>query len=231
MVERGLCGDANDGIQYVRIDGKVPVKKRGHVLLQFQNDPNIRVILVTVSCGACGSVFLYNLRCTLTKTDMCCSLNLTAASRVHLLEPQWNPSLEDQALARVHRLGQTRPVTTIRYVMENSFEEVWTSSTCAISFFFLHIRELISVRKHVLKVQDRKKLLATALLSNGSFITVSAPPIRSLIIPKPFTPSLTSIFSFAESAGTCLPSVTSQNYFIEHLLSVQFAVVERANIF
>ena len=57
-------------------------------------------------------------------TDL--SLDLTAASTVHLLEPQWNPSLEDQALARVHRLGQTRPVTTIRYVMEDSFEEVLT---------------------------------------------------------------------------------------------------------
>jgi len=57
-------------------------------------------------------------------TDL--SLDLTAASTVHLLEPQWNPSLEDQALARVHRLGQIRPVTTIRYVMEDSFEEVLT---------------------------------------------------------------------------------------------------------
>jgi SNF2 family DNA or RNA helicase len=55
------------------------------------------------------------------------SLDLTAASTVHLLEPQWNPSLEDQSLARVHRLGQTRPVTTIRYVMEDSFEEVLMS--------------------------------------------------------------------------------------------------------
>lgn len=51
-------------------------------------------------------------------------LDLTAASRVHLLEPQWNPSLEDQALARAHRLGQTHPVTTLRYVMRNSIEEV-----------------------------------------------------------------------------------------------------------
>ena len=58
------------------------------------------------------------------ESDIRTRLDLTAASRVHLLEPQWNPSLEDQAFARVHRLGQTRPVTTIRYVMENSFEEV-----------------------------------------------------------------------------------------------------------
>lgn len=51
-------------------------------------------------------------------------LDLTAASCVHLLEPQWNPSLEDQALARAHRLGQTKPVTTFRYVMKNTIEEV-----------------------------------------------------------------------------------------------------------
>jgi SNF2 family DNA or RNA helicase len=55
------------------------------------------------------------------------SLDLTAASRVHLLEPQWNPSLEDQALARVHRIGQEHAVTTIRYVMQDSFEEVFSS--------------------------------------------------------------------------------------------------------
>jgi hypothetical protein len=60
--------------------------------------------------------------------DKYLSLDLTAASSVHLLEPQWNPSLEEQALARVHRLGQTRLVTAIRYVMENSFEEVTYSA-------------------------------------------------------------------------------------------------------
>lgn len=52
--------------------------------------------------------------------------------------------MEDQALARAHRLGQTRPVTTYRYIMKDSFEE------------------------HILKVQDRKKILATTLLSNES---------------------------------------------------------------
>jgi SNF2 family DNA or RNA helicase len=60
----------------------------------------------------------------MASTDRDLSLDLTAASTLHLLEPQWNPALEDQALARVHRLGQTRPVTTIRYVMQDSFEEV-----------------------------------------------------------------------------------------------------------
>jgi len=50
-------------------------------------------------------------------------LDLTAASHVHLLEPQWNPMAEEQALDRVHRLGQTRDVTTIRYIVKNSIEE------------------------------------------------------------------------------------------------------------
>ena len=40
------------------------------------------------------------------------------------MEPQWNPTVEEQALARVHRMGQTKPVTTIRFMMENTFEEV-----------------------------------------------------------------------------------------------------------
>lgn len=43
------------------------------------------------------------------------------------MEPQWNPMVESQALDRVHRLGQQRPVKTIRYVMKSSFDEVGES--------------------------------------------------------------------------------------------------------
>ncbi|RMZ72475.1 global transactivator [Pyrenophora seminiperda CCB06] len=127
MVEKALRHDPNNVIHSVRIDGKVQPKNRSQAIQQLHENPSIRVILITIGCGACG-------------------LDLTAASMVHLLEPQWNPSLEDQALARVHRLGQTRTVTTMRYIMEDSFEE------------------------HILNVQDRKKLLATTLLSNGDSI-------------------------------------------------------------
>ena len=52
------------------------------------------------------------------------SLDLTAGSRAYLLEPHWNPMIEEQALCRVHRVGQKRDVTTIRYLMRDSFEEV-----------------------------------------------------------------------------------------------------------
>jgi SNF2 family DNA or RNA helicase len=40
------------------------------------------------------------------------------------MEPQWNPTVEEQALARVHRLGQTKKVTTVRFIMKNSIEDV-----------------------------------------------------------------------------------------------------------
>lgn len=43
------------------------------------------------------------------------------------MEPHWNPSVEEQALARIHRIGQQRPITTIRYVMRGSYEEVFQS--------------------------------------------------------------------------------------------------------
>ena len=54
------------------------------------------------------------------------SIDLTAASQVHLLEPGWNPMLERQALDRVHRIGQKRNVLTIRYIVTGatSIEEV-----------------------------------------------------------------------------------------------------------
>ena len=50
-------------------------------------------------------------------------LNLTAADYVVHLDPWWNPAVEDQASDRVHRLGQKRPVTVYRFIMQNTIEE------------------------------------------------------------------------------------------------------------
>ncbi|OTA67438.1 hypothetical protein K449DRAFT_365300 [Hypoxylon sp. EC38] len=68
-------------------------------------------------------------------------LTLTVASRAYLMEPHWNPTLEEQALARIHRLGQTKEVTTVRLYIRDSFEE------------------------QVMQVQESKKQLAGVLLS------------------------------------------------------------------
>ena len=50
-------------------------------------------------------------------------LNLTAADTVIIYDPWWNPAVELQAADRTHRIGQTRPVTTVKLVMRNSVEE------------------------------------------------------------------------------------------------------------
>ncbi len=50
-------------------------------------------------------------------------LNLTAADYVVHLDPWWNPAVEDQASDRAHRIGQERPVTIYRLIMQDSIEE------------------------------------------------------------------------------------------------------------
>jgi hypothetical protein len=56
--------------------------------------------------------------------DMNRSLNLATANRVFLVEPQWNPSVENQAIARALRLGQEQAVLVTRYVVDQSVELV-----------------------------------------------------------------------------------------------------------
>ena len=51
-------------------------------------------------------------------------MDLTAANHVHLVEPHWSPMAEAQAVDRVHRIGQTREVTVIRYIASNTIETV-----------------------------------------------------------------------------------------------------------
>lgn len=77
---------------------------RTRALQEFQCDPNICIILVSLTAGGLG-------------------LNLTVASRVYVMEPQFNPAAEAQAVERVHRLGQKRAVIIQRYIMHDSFEE------------------------------------------------------------------------------------------------------------
>jgi len=56
--------------------------------------------------------------------DAAYRLNLTAATRVHILEPQWNPALESQAISRAVRIGQEVNATVIRYFVRDTVEEV-----------------------------------------------------------------------------------------------------------
>jgi hypothetical protein len=102
MIQVGLD---EAGIRHVRVDGSMKTDQRHAALERFRKDPGVLVILLTISCGGVG-------------------LDLTLASRIHLVEPQWNPAAEKQAMARVYRMGQTKPVVAMRYIMRDSIEEV-----------------------------------------------------------------------------------------------------------
>ncbi|KAF2642209.1 hypothetical protein P280DRAFT_396724 [Massarina eburnea CBS 473.64] len=101
-------------IPYLRVDGTVLFSKRKTILNQFQERHDIPVILMTLGTGAVGLNGLY------------------VANRIHLLEPQWNPSIESQAIGRVVRLGQQRPVTVVRYIMNRTVEKVVTCRTITV---------------------------------------------------------------------------------------------------
>ncbi|RYP22495.1 hypothetical protein DL767_009029 [Monosporascus sp. MG133] len=87
-----------------RIDGKMSVEKRDRAVAALYDDPNTRVMLASLSACSVG-------------------LNLVAADTVILADSWWAPAIEDQAIDRVHRLGQTRETKVWRLVMEGSVEE------------------------------------------------------------------------------------------------------------
>ncbi|KAH9176837.1 P-loop containing nucleoside triphosphate hydrolase protein [Lactarius sanguifluus] len=91
------------GIRYERLDGTMKREDRSRAMEALKNDPGCEVLLVSLKAGGVG-------------------LNLTAAQRVYLMDPYWNPAVENQAVDRIHRLGQTKPVTTIKLIIENSIE-------------------------------------------------------------------------------------------------------------
>jgi len=91
------------GIRYDRLDGTMKRDDRTRAMDALKHDPGCEVLLVSLKAGGVG-------------------LNLTAAQRVYLMDPYWNPAVENQAVDRIHRLGQTRPVTTVKLIIENTIE-------------------------------------------------------------------------------------------------------------
>ncbi|PVH99315.1 hypothetical protein DM02DRAFT_437111 [Periconia macrospinosa] len=94
----------NHGHKYVRLDGRMSREARNRSLATFEHDTSVHIILVSIGAGGLG-------------------LNLTKANKAYVMEPQFNPAAEAQAVDRVHRLGQTREVEIKRFIMEGSFEE------------------------------------------------------------------------------------------------------------
>ncbi len=110
-------------IPFVRLDGST--RNRGDVVATFQDEAGPPVFLISLKAGGTG-------------------LNLTAADHVFLLDPWWNPAVEEQAADRAHRIGQDKPVFVYRLVTEDTVEE------------------------RILELQERKRALADAALGDAS---------------------------------------------------------------
>lgn len=90
------------GAGFVRLDGKVPQKKRQQLVHEFQNDANCHFIIMT-NAGSTG-------------------LNLQAADTVINVDLPWNPAVLEQRIARAHRMGQKRPVQVYILVTDDTIE-------------------------------------------------------------------------------------------------------------
>jgi SNF2 family DNA or RNA helicase len=111
-----------EGIGFLRLDGST--RDRAGVVAAFQDDGGPKVLLISLKAGGTG-------------------LNLTAADHVFLLDPWWNPAVEDQAADRAHRIGQDKPVFVYRLVAKDTVEE------------------------GILALQDRKRQLAESALGQA----------------------------------------------------------------
>ena len=126
-----------EGVEFTRYDGSMKNDDREASLNKFKGEKEYAprpgkedkdwcgVLLCSLKCGALG-------------------LNLIAACRVVLLEPFWNPFIEEQAIDRVHRFGQTKDVIVYKLLVENSVEE------------------------RIIQLQDRKRELSKAALGEGA---------------------------------------------------------------
>ncbi len=92
------------GIPYEYLDGKTPQAQRELAVRNFQTNEDVRIFLVSLKAGGTG-------------------LNLTAADYVYLIDPWWNPAVENQAIDRTHRIGQSKSVFAYRMIARDSIEE------------------------------------------------------------------------------------------------------------
>jgi len=107
-------------IPFAYLDGST--KNRKEQVERFQNDDSLRLFLISLRAGGVG-------------------LNLTKADYVFILDPWWNPAIEQQAIDRAHRIGQENNVFTYKFISRNTVEE------------------------KILKLQQNKLKLATELIS------------------------------------------------------------------
>lgn len=127
-----------DNISYAYLDGST--KNRGEIVTDFQEDESLKVFLISIKAGGVG-------------------LNLTQADYVFILDPWWNPAVEQQAIDRSHRIGQDKKVFIYKFISKDTVEE------------------------KILALQRRKKSLASSLITTEEsfFKSLSKDDIRDLL--------------------------------------------------
>ncbi|RYP61327.1 hypothetical protein DL771_010166 [Monosporascus sp. 5C6A] len=148
-----------EGVIFGRVDGGLLPSQRKKVLAEFHNNPSVRVLLMTIGTGAVGLN------------------NLSVAIRVHILEPQWNPYVEDQAIGRVFRLGQNKEVRVIRYIMETTVEESIESRQLIKMQHALKgglrasDQEVSESRRRIMHLQALGKIIESTVLTRGDGVS------------------------------------------------------------
>jgi superfamily II DNA or RNA helicase len=112
-------------ISYEYFDGSTSAPDRERAIQNFQNNDDCRVFLISLKAGGVG-------------------LNLTAADYVYIVDPWWNPAVEQQAIDRTHRIGQTKNIFAYRMICVDTIED------------------------KIMQLQERKKTLAKELISDES---------------------------------------------------------------
>ena len=101
LIRAGLDDAA---IPYVELTGQTAAAARERNVRRFQEEADVSVFLISTKAGGAG-------------------LNLTAADYVFIVDPWWNPAVEQQAIARAHRIGRERPVFVQRFITKDTIEE------------------------------------------------------------------------------------------------------------
>lgn len=91
------------GFRCVKIYGSMNISQRQKAIEEFNSNPEITVFLISLKAGGVA-------------------LNLTEAENVIIMDLWWNPAVEDQAMDRIHRIGQFRPIRIYKIVIEDSIE-------------------------------------------------------------------------------------------------------------
>jgi non-specific serine/threonine protein kinase len=113
------------GIKYEYFDGSTSAPDREKAIQSFQNDDEVRVFLISLKAGGVG-------------------LNLTAADYVYIVDPWWNPAVEQQAIDRTHRIGQTKNIFAYRMICKDTIED------------------------KIMQLQEKKRLLAKELIADDA---------------------------------------------------------------